>query len=403
MDDHWVSLTNSYDLVSFKGYEITQNVAVGKTITFQGELETGNYSSGALPITYVAPSDPGNSRFPGQQVLANPYTAAIDIRGITLGSGAEQNIYLYNTGSFASWTTQGGSATADSTSSASGQYISVPFDQAGYVKLPRQIPSMQAFLIRPLTPTSSNYNISINYSTVVMKNISMQRVSSDGTSSNDKICTLIEVKGEHAADRMWLFTDPACTRGFDNGKDGQKISGSALTPQLFAMEADGNYQVNAVPDVHDTELGFQAGQDVEDTLTFTHYNIEKRYAGMYLQDLVENKIVDITVSGTKYTFMAASTPEPVKRFRIVTRPYEKDASDAESMVKVFSSRESIFVQNFSNLDGECMIYDIAGHYTKKMPFIANGVTTITSSLKPGAYIAMAITTNEKVSKRLIVR
>ncbi|MHB9140964.1 MAG: hypothetical protein ACYC25_03715 [Paludibacter sp.] len=39
----------------------------------------------------------------------------------------------------------------------------------------------------------------------------------------------------------------------------------------------------------------------------------------------------------------------------------------------------------------------------KVPFSSNNVTTITNSLRPGAYIATAIAGGEKVSKRLIVQ
>lgn len=93
---------------------------------------------------------------------------------------------------------------------------------------------------------------------------------------------------------------------------------------LFAMEETGNYQVSTSDNLNNTYLGFQAGVDnVEDTLTFTHANIALKYDGLYLVDLVENKVVDISTSGTQYAFKAESTPSPVKRFKIVTEPYIK--------------------------------------------------------------------------------
>ncbi|MFA5046539.1 MAG: T9SS type A sorting domain-containing protein, partial [Paludibacter sp.] len=394
ISNHWISLTNDSILRPFYGYELCQDAPT--TYVFQGTLVNSNFSSGQLAYT-------GTALFPGQQIFANPYTAAIDIRQLTFGAGAQEIVYLYNTGTYGAWSAIAG-VTSDGSVINAGQYIAVPKSQAGNSFLPRQIPSMGAMLIRPLTTSSVNYNFSINYNSVAMINTLAQRAPSvEGISSNDKVSIIIDVKGAHAADRMWIFTEPNCTRDFDNGWDGQKMLGSALSPQLYAIEADGNYQVNSVPDMNGTELGFQAGQDIEDTLTFTHQNLEKRYAGVYLIDLVENKTVDITVSGTQYAFMAESTPAPVKRFRIVTRPYEKDASDAESLVKIFSSENSIIVQNFGDLNGECRVYDIAGHYLMKVPFVANAVTAVSNSLKPGAYVATAISGGEKVSKRLIVR
>jgi len=384
---HWIALNNSSVLTPFTGYEITQDVA--KTIVFQGQLLNKD-------TTFTMSVTP-TLKYLGQNIYANPYTAAINIKKINFISGIDAIVYLYNTGSYAEWSASPG--IIGQSNSLAGQYNSIPQFLAGdLVGLPAQIASMQGFMV---VANINNATFKIPYSAVESNSIP-QRVRSTDISS-DNVSIRIDVKGTHYADRMWLFANASCTRGFDNGWDGPKMFGSSLTPQLFAMEADGNYQVNSVPDMNDTELAFQAGQDLEDTLTFTNMNLEKQYAGVYLVDLVENKTIDITVSGSTYAFVAESTPAPVKRFKIVTRPYEKDASDADSQVKIFSSQSTIFVQNFSNMDGECMVYDIAGHNIKKVPFVANGVTAITNSLRPGAYIGTAIAGSEKVSKRLIVR
>jgi len=390
--NHWLSLNNQSTLNPFYGYEICQPSPT--KIYFKGELVNSNFNSGQLTKTTAA-------LFPGQHIFANPYTSAIDIRQLTFGSDMEATVYLYNTGAYGTWLSAGGSYVSDYTP---GQYISIPQATAGQSGIPVQVSSMGAMLVRVLNSTA-NATLGITYNSVAMNNSVLQRASSGNSdvSISDKVVTMIVVKSENHSDRMWIFTDPTCTRGFDNGKDGQKMLGSALNPQLYAIETDGNYQVNSVADMHDTELAFLAGEDVEDTLIFSHQNIEKSYAGVYLLDLVENKTIDITLSGTKYNFRAESTPTPIKRFRIVTRHYEKDATDAETQVKIFSSQGTILIQNFSNVDGNCQIYDIAGHYLKNVTFEANGVTSIAHTLMPGAYIATAITSNEKISKRLIVR
>jgi len=393
--NHWIQQNNASVLQPFYGYEIVQEAP--KTITFQGALVNSNFSVSSLAVT-------GTALFPGQHIFANPYTAAIDIRLLTFGSNTQNIIYMYNTGAYGIWESIGGGTTVDGTIYPPGQYIAIPKNLAGTAQLPRQIPSMGTMLIRPVLPVSTNFDFGINYNSVVMNNSEMQRIPAEGEiSTTGNVGTIIDVKTKYGSDRMWLFTESASTRGFDNGWDGQKIPGSALTPQLFAMEADGNYQVNTVPDIHDSELGFHAGLAIEDTLVFTHQNLEKRYAGLFLVDLIENKTIDITASGTSYTFMAESTPTPVKRFKIVTRPYEKEAADSESQVKIFSSLSTIFVQNLSTQAGECVVYDIAGRYLKKVPFGANCVTAISNNLKPGAYIARASAGSEDVSKRLIVR
>jgi hypothetical protein len=180
------------------------------------------------------------------------------------------------------------------------------------------------------------------------------------------------------------------------------MMGDALTPQIFAIEPDNNYQVDAVDDINNTILGFQAGADSEYTITFTHQNLLSKYQGVYLLDLVENKTTDMTESGSTYSFVAESTPTTVKRFMIITRPYEKDATDADTQIKVFSSGNMVFVQNLSSLNGEMMIYDMMGRDLKKATFSPYGVTAVQVNTIPGAYIVKAATGTEKVSKRIII-
>ena len=388
--NHWISLNNSSVLLPFYGYEITQKSAT--TIVFQGQLVNSDFDAGQLSVTSTA-------LFPGQHVYANPYTAAIDIRQLNFGTQTEATVYLYNTGTFDQWTQNGGVSTPGNNA---GQYTAIPKSTAGDLLIPRQIPSMQAILVKAIS-NSSLATFGITYNSVIMSNTDQQRVKALNDSTlSDKVCTMIDVTGTHYSDRMWLFTEPGCTRNFDNGWDGAKMTGIALTPQIFAIGADGNYQVNAVDDINNTILGFQAGEDTEYTLTFTHQNLTSKYVGVFLVDLVENKTVDITESGSTYSFVAESTPTSVKRFMIATRNIEKDASDKNTQIKVFGSGNTVFVQNLGNLNGEMNIYDMTGRCIKKANFGPYGVTAITVGTIPGAYTANATTSNERVSKRIIL-
>ncbi len=395
--EHWLQLTNASNLTSFTGYEITQ--LSPKTIYFQGELENNDFNSGKLSYTTIG------ATYPGQHLIGNPYTAAIDIKKIVFGSSVatiiENTVYLYNTGSFADWTSTGSGVVSGA---SPGQYIAVPVQSAGVNGLPAQIPSMQAFLLR-VKSDNALATVSIPYSAAgtVVKNTDMQLTkAANNSSSSDKVCTRIDVKGSRYADRLWIVSEPTCTRGFDNGWDGVKFLGLSLSPQLFAMEVDGDYQVDAVADMNNTELGFQAGEDVEYTFTFNQQNITSKYAGVYLVDSVENKTVDITESGSTYKFVAESAPTKVNRFKIVTRPNENVAPDADTKVKLFSSKGTIFVQNISNSNGELSLYDMAGHYIKKVIFGANEITTVSTNINPGVYVAKALTNGEEITKRLIV-
>jgi len=402
ISNHWIQQNNASVLTPFTGYEICQSGPA--TYTIQGQLVNSPFISGPLTISYYTSNSPKNALFPGQYIFANPYTAAIDIRQLKSGSGAQQTVYMYNTGSYTAWNSINGSISNDSTLYAAGQYIAVPFYTAGNSKLPRQIPSMQAFLIRPNDITiATNYNFSFDYSSVVMKNIALQRApNTTDASSSEMVCTKIDVTGKNANDRMWLFSQPGCTRNFDNGWDGAKIPGAAVTPQIFAIEPDNNYQVDAVEDINNTVLGFQAGQDKDYTLTFTHQNLADKYSGVFLVDLVENKTIDITASGSTYSFTAESSPTPVKRFIIATRDIENETAIGNTQLKVLVTGNIVLVQNSGNQNGELSIFDIMGHFIKKTFFGSYGVTAVQIGSISGVYIATAIAGNEKVSTKVII-
>jgi len=389
---YWTELTNSDALNKFIGHEICQTAPT--VYTFKGQLVNTDFDSGLLAYTSTA-------KYPGQHLFANSYTAAIDITKIELGTDMEQSVFLYNTGSYGNWTTNTGGT---SNGSLAGQYISIPLLTAGSNNIPGEVPSMSSMLVKTGADGSAQSYMKFNYKDVIIKNSTIQRVKSvDAISSTDLVSTMIDLTGQHYSDRMWIFTEPSCTRNFDNGWDGRKILGSSLAPQIYALEPDGDYQVNSVSDMHNTDLAFQAGDEVEYTMKFTHQNIQQRYAGVYLVDLIENKTVDVTQSGNTYTFATAQSDAPAKRFKILTRPYEKDAPDTEAQVKIFTAPGRVFIHNLTTFKGECTLYDIAGRAVKNASFAANAVTEVLSNLTPGAYVVNTITNGEKLSKRVIVQ
>ncbi len=211
--------------------------------------------------------------------------------------------------------------------------------------------------------------------------------------------------GSRFSDRTWIYSSDACTRNFDNGWDGRKLFGTSATPQLFAMEADGYYQINAVDEINNTELGFRKGEDSNYTLRFSHVNLQKRYSALYLIDLDYNYTVDITEDGSEYSFTAEPTSSIVKRFKIVTSPGMTTSVDGkQSELNIFHSKHSLFVKNPTNSDGKINIFDISGRIILSTSFVSNATTNIPINLQQGTYIAKAYITNGyECIQKIVVR
>jgi hypothetical protein len=385
----WVLQNNASVLTSFTGYEVAQSTT--KTITFAGTLENGDYS------TTLDTKD--GTTIAGQYLFANPYTAAINIASMTFGAQTDNSVYLFNTGSSAETAAAPAASGTYGPSTTPGQYIVCPKQIVGEgVGIPRQIPSMAGFLIKD-TNVGGDHSFGITYNSVIQANSTTQRAKKVDTS----VCTIVDVKGTRYADRMWVFTNPNCTHGFDNGWDGRKELGLAFTPQLFAVEADGNYQVNSVNDINNTDLAFQAGEDTNYTLTFTHQNTVNAYSSLYLIDLLENKTIDISQTGTEYSFTATSSTTPEKRFKIVTATggITQNLNVNDKGLRIFGVQNNIIIHNYGSSGGKLVLYDLKGIELQSAIIMPVGITTVNTSLPDGCYIVKAKTNSMEVTEKVI--
>jgi len=396
IDNHWLPMTTSSTLNPFTGYEICQ--LNPKTYSFTGDLVNTDFSQIDLAYTTTPVA-----LYPGQHIFSNPYTAAINISSLAgaFGSNMEEAVYLYNAGTYSQWEATSGATTNDSITTTPGQYtVSTPMS-AGRANtgVPTQIPSMQAFLVKAKPGADfTNNTLNFSYNSVVGINTELQRARS----TQSTIATRIDIRSTHFADKMWIFTDSTCTNKYDRGWDGKKLFGSPRTPQIFAMEPDGNYQINAVADMNNTDLGFITGEEKEFTIKFTHENVDKQYSSIYLYDLVAKTTTDITLSGSEYKFTAEPNTKVVKRFKIISSNLNETSND-ESQLKIYSADGLIMIQNNGTENGELKIYDMSGRFIQQATFGANNTTAVFKNLSPGVYLAKTISNSKELTKTFLVR
>ncbi len=389
--NHWQYLTNSSSLSPFYGYELCFQTQ--RTITFSGELVNSNFSSGQLPKTTGA-------LYPGQILFANPYTAAIDISQIEFGSDMEATVYLYNTGTFNAWL-----ESSTKIGDIPGSYISIPKNLAGYTDIPRQVPSMSSMLTKVITSTTNAY-VNLNYSSVVMGNTDRQRAPGRQTAKlkeDDLISTIVRVDGPASGDKVWLFTSEQFTRTFDNGYDGKKIYPATGKARLFASESDNDYQINAVDDLNNTVMKFRAATgDTNYTLTFEHKNTENRYESIYLYDMIDDKLTDITESGSIYSFTASNTTSSVLRFRIIANPIGSGVSTSNVNVNVYAADNNLFIKRLSGVDAQVKVTDLTGKLVATLNLNSDGLVTLPIE-KQRIYIVTVISQAGTYSQKVMTK
>jgi hypothetical protein len=207
------------------------------------------------------------------------------------------------------------------------------------------------------------------------------------------------MRGAQFSDNLWLITDPSCSDGFDNGWDGYKYFGSSLAPQFFAVENEGSFQIDSKNDIYGTTLGYVLGEDENCTLTFTHQNMDSKYNQLYLYDMVDNRYIDITESGTQYSFFATKSATAVSRFKIVQSPGVTTANaEVKSAIDIYSVNNIVYVKNNTNSNGKVAFYDMSGKLLLEKQYNKLSNTQIISGLNVGLYIAKLIDNNASAAQ-----
>lgn len=341
---YWSSLNSSSILEPFRGYEIARKEPYSSNYSLQGTLVNENV---VYELSHT--SDIEEHGYPGQHVLANPYLAALPITNNMFGSGLDQVVYFFNAGSYTQWIGH------ETTGNDAGQYTAVPARQAEAMDM-GYIPSMQGFVIT--TKPGSNdedRTFVFDYSTVNKNTVQMR----SSRVKPEKAFTKIDLLSDDVVkDCMWLFSDLESTRGYDEGYDGYKMIFNGANSQLYAMEHDGAYQVNTVPDINNTILFFKAEEGIESyTLNFSNTNMNTHYQTMYLVDLKTNIETEI-IDGGSYKFMAANIKEAEKRFQIRTERTESEMTTY--LIELYQYNNNIALYNGYDKEVSVNFYTVSG-------------------------------------------
>jgi hypothetical protein len=117
--------------------------------------------------------------------------------------------------------------------------------------------------------------------------------------------------------------------------------------------------------------------------------------------LVANKTTDITQNGTEYAFTGTTT-DATKRFKIVTATTGLNAAQQSLIVDIYSSQNTIFIDNQTDQTGQIALYNELGSCLLVSPVQANKLNQINTNLPKGVYVVKATINSEHVTKSVII-
>jgi hypothetical protein len=251
----------------------------------------------------------------GSNLFVNSFLAPIDLAtfdGTEFEGEVDETFYLFNSGSWKDWQSQGGATnqmTGDGTSP--GQYYAITPGSAAMIDASQDqttIPPMQGVYV---VAEEKGGKIKLNYAKhVYAAEASNQPMRAPQRVSEDFKRVRLQVNSQNSgADRMYVIQHEAGTAGYDNGYDARNMAVNGQVA-IYTHELDGQMEISVSDKIDSTYIGFRAGSDSEYTLRMTSVVGEE----MYLKDLVDNILIPV-VDGQDYTFSA--TPNSVNDTRFL--------------------------------------------------------------------------------------
>lgn len=372
---------------AFRGYMITQ--ASQRVIPFAGTLIN---QSQTLNLAFTASPVP---TYQGLNLLANSFTAAVNIPSLVFSASVVEEVYLFNTGY------RNSEQDPESESGEnSGQYLVVPKATAGTLGLPGQISSMQAFFVQA---TAASQTLGMPYSSAVNQTVNLRAPKAPAT--EEFVGTRLTLHGKQTMDHLWMFSHPACTNAFDNGFDGNKMMGGMPSAQMYVSMADRDYQVFTTNDYDQTDITFVPGADSVYTLKANHHRLDEKYPlGLYLVDLHENVVVNMTDENATYTFTANSADASSKRFRIVS---DSSSWTSENELPVEGVKIAVNDGKMIVLGGsgamQLEVHDATGRMVYQDVLQGDGNRVVNHVFDRGTYVVKAVSATNRIVQKVIVK
>ncbi len=303
----WKNKRKTLTLEPFVGY-CTSQYASSEGILIEHKGQLASNGNRVLDLSYTA-----TSAEPGINVLANSYTAPIDIKQFVDGdfSGVDATIYLFNTGS----KNQAAEHDGDYYGDAAGQFIEIPIHQAGKwvgsFQWPFVIPAMQGFYVKA---NSAGSTLTLNYTRLVWEashSNTPLRAKRAEEQQKGSLCVMVEADGWK--DQVFLLESEEYDAAFENGYDAHKLMQGNLN--IFTIEGDEALAVDATNRIAGTKIGVRTGEETAYTLTFGALSGEAEWS---LYDAETQATIDIE-EGMQYTFFAEPNSEIRDRFYITER------------------------------------------------------------------------------------
>jgi len=360
-----------------KGYvaRVTEN----STLNFSGSLNIGEKT---INTTWNS-----GSNYPGFNLVGNPYQSAIDWEG---GSATNLRTTYWNRTKSA-----GGIMVHDSynTSSQTGT------NNNGNGAIGKYIPSMQAFWVRCKDNNASGSIVFDNSD----RSHQTETLYKNGTTNNNTLRLRAE-RGVYTDETIIYFFSNASV-GFDEFDTEKMFTEDINLPQIYTTDpVVGDLVMQSFPfNIANLSIPMGFETKLADTFALNAYNILDLNLGIsvYLEDLVENTIVDLR-QNPMYNFSSNIS----NSFRFIVHFYstitnQENICNKKQEANIYSYGNSIYLQTPSE-KYSVKVFDIQGKLIVEKQINNTTFSKIEMNNSNGYYIVKLINSKSVSTKKVFI-
>jgi hypothetical protein len=363
-------------LNQYKGYRVY--IPSGTTLD-----NTGSYNMNPSSINL---QNTGSSSYAGWNLVMNPHLSAVSLSGFVFGSNVQQTVVIWNpvTNSY-QYTGQLGGLTGVTLNNSI-----------------TPIASGQAFFVKCTAPST----LTIPQSAKATTSGSFFRTATEQSSPNALEIRIKNVISEFDA-TLFQFVDGS-EYGYETAYDASKVMNPGLN--VYTKINGDNYAINAIPSGDESVivgLGYSTGMPGIHGFQFDGLNILNGYNQVYLRDLMNGTITEITSSDT-YTFNTESG-EFGDRFEIIFTNSVTAIEDIKvnESVKIYPNpvfSDEVTVNTLDNSgDINVVVTDIIGRVVTNKTFNGGEEIKFNKPSRSGQYFVKVKTPKTTVTKTLSVK
>ena len=354
----WVTKTAANAFAVGKGYNVyTTTPTLVSTFT-------GAMNKTAVANTLLSANG-------GWNLLGNPFQSAIDWDLLNKGTGVGDVVYVYDgtIGNYRTW----------STSLLNGSLTN------------GIIPAENGFFA---TTTTNNAILNVPFTARVHSLTSFVKSSPSNTLK-------LEAIGGQGSDEMLVHFNDEATSMYDNQFDGKKFWGSEDAPQLYSVMSDEVLSLNQLPMAGNetVNVGFKCSNTGEYTINAKGVESFDASTPVLLEDLKTKTVQDLR-SNPVYRFDYVAG-ENANRFRLIFKTGSSDV--ANTGITVYSTANTVVVNNLTGQAGEVWVYDMAGRELTHTTMGSQMRTSIPMQVSTGTYMVKVVTSKASVNQKVFLR